>query len=272
MSLADFRRLLAADTLDVPHAGLLLARNLAYPDLVIERYTARLDALAAGAAAVGVTAGDSAEQAEALLYYLATQAGLHGDEAAFGDPRGSFLNDVLERGVGLPIALSVIYVAVAQRLAMPAYGIALPGHFISGVGTANNAVYIDLYGGTRLSGSDCVRLVRTATGFSGPFRTEWLAPAQPHDIVLRMLNNLRGIYVRNRAWSTAARTLDHIAVIRPDLPDLDRDRGLIAFAQGELPAAANHLERYLALNPQAPDRALLQRTVGPALAAWAGQN
>ena len=126
---------------DVPYAALLLARDVAYPDLRPEPYLAQLDELSRAAGAAMPPSSGAAERAVALATFLAADAGFQGNIVAYADPRNSFLNDVLEQRQGIPITLSIVYVAVARRLGLDASGVGLPGHFIAGVQAAPSASF-----------------------------------------------------------------------------------------------------------------------------------
>ena len=133
--------------LNVPRASLQFARALAYPGLDVAGYMAVLHDLSETAAEHVDLSQPVAEQAQQLAGYLFGEVGFRGDPSAYADPRNSYLNEVLDRRVGLPIALSVIYVDVAQRLGIPAYGIGLPGHFIVGIHGRDGEVCLDPFHG-----------------------------------------------------------------------------------------------------------------------------
>ena len=150
-----------------------------------------------------------------------TQQRFRGNSATYQDPRNSYLNEVIERRLGIPISLSVIYIAIAQDLGLPAHGVGLPGHFIVGIRDNGDEIYIDpFHGGVRLFQADCVQLVREATGISGAFQPEWLKPVSPVVILTRMLNNLRNIYLHQADWTHALAVVERLRLLQPDLPDL----------------------------------------------------
>jgi regulator of sirC expression with transglutaminase-like and TPR domain len=240
----------------VPWAALCFAREIAYPELDVQHYQYQLDDLCQSARARLSPFQSSTEQAEALSDFLFTQQRFRGNSAAYQDPRNSYLNEVMERRLGIPISLSVIYIAIAQDLGLPAYGVGLPGHFIVGVQENGDAIYLDpFHGGVRLFQADCVQLVREATGFSGAFHQEWLKPVSPGVILTRMLNNLRNIYLHQEDWTHALSVVEHLRMLQPDLPDLLRDTGIIYERQGSLRLAIRYYEQYLAQAPQAADAA-----------------
>jgi regulator of sirC expression with transglutaminase-like and TPR domain len=268
-----FAAVVRRPTFDVPYAALLLARDVAYPDLVPQPYLAELDTLAQAAArALPPSAGDE-ERAVALASYLAAEAGFQGNVVAYGDPHNSFLNDVLERRQGIPITLSIIYVAVASRLGLEAYGVGLPGHFIAGVRAGHERVLLDqFHGGVRLTLADCELLVQETAGYEGPLDPAWLKPASPRAIVGRMLNNLRMVYLQRAEWQQALVVLKKLQEIQPDEPAHLRDRGLILYQQGDLYAAAHCLEAYLEQDPDSPAAMAIRQNLTAEFARWARQN
>lgn len=258
---------------DVPYAALLLARDVAYPDLRPQLYLARLDALSRDAGAALPASAGSAERAVALAHFLAVEAGFQGNIVAYGDPRNSFLNDVLDRRQGIPITLSIIYVAVARRLGLDACGLSLPGHFIASVQADGERVLLDpFHGGTRLTPADCERLVQETAGYEGPLDPAWLEPAAPQAILVRMLNNLRMVYLQLGDWQQALAVLKKLREIQPDELAHLRDTGLIHYQRGALDAAAPYLEAYLERDPDSPAATAIRQNLTAEFSRWARLN
>jgi regulator of sirC expression with transglutaminase-like and TPR domain len=250
----SFQEQIKRSPIDVLHAALCCAREVAYPELDIEHYRSRIDQLAL--AARGQLSGfmPMSEQAAALSNFLFSQQGFQGNRAEYLDPRNSYLNEVIERKLGIPISLSVIYIAIAQELGIPAQGVGLPGHFIVGIHESGEEIYLDpFHGGVRLSQTDCAQLVRESTGFSGAFEAEWLKPISATALLTRMLNNLRNIYFRQEDWSHAQAVLEHLRMLQPNLADLLRDLGMVNERKGALRLAIHYYEQYLRQSPQAAD-------------------
>ena len=254
MSEISFFDAIHRSPIDVPWAALCFAREIAYPELDVQHYRYQIDNLCQSARAQLSPFLSTAEQAEALSDFLFTQQRFRGNSATYQDPRNSYLNEVMERRLGIPISLSVIYIAIAQDVGLPAYGVGLPGHFIVGIPDNGDEIYIDpFHGGVRLFQADCAQLVREATGFSGAFQPEWLKPVSPGVILTRMLNNLRNIYLHQEDWTHALAVVERLRMLQPDLPDLLRELGAIYERQGSLRLAIQYYEQYLAQAPQAAD-------------------
>jgi regulator of sirC expression with transglutaminase-like and TPR domain len=251
---STFRDQISRSPIDVPHAALCFAREIAYPELDVQHYRLRIDHITQAARAQLSPFLPVTGQAEALSDFLFIQQRFQGNGANYQDPRNSYVNEVIERRLGIPISLSVIYIAIAQELGLPAQGVGLPGHFIVGIQESDGGIYLDpFHGGVRLSRADCAQLVREATGFSGAFQPEWLKPVSPTVILTRMLNNLRNIYQHQEDWTHTLAVVERLRMLQPDLPDLLRDLGTIHERKGSLRVAIQYYEQYLSQAPQAAD-------------------
>jgi regulator of sirC expression with transglutaminase-like and TPR domain len=259
--------------LNVPRAALQFARALAYPELDVAGYMAALHELSESAVErIDVTL-PVAQQAEQLAGYLFGEIGFHGNEAGYRDPRNSFLNDVLDRRLGIPVTLSVIYVDVAQRLGIPAYGVGLPGHFIVGVHDRDGELWLDpFHGGRRLSLADCADLVRLSAGYEGALEASWFAPLPARDIVARMLNNLRSSYVQSGDWAKAAAVIRLLRQTQPEAAEHVRDLGLVYYQQRQLTQAAHYLDAYLRRAPDAADAQVIRDGMKDLLDEWVALN
>ena len=138
----------------------------------------------------------SSREVMILRRYLFDRQGFMGDERNYYDPDNSFLNRVLERKVGIPISLSCVYLFIAKRLDLSAYGVGLPGHFIVGHKTAPGMIYVDPFNrGKLLTRPDCIEIVRQR-GMT--FQDAFLAPTPNHQILTRMIANLVNVYTEQR--------------------------------------------------------------------------
>jgi regulator of sirC expression with transglutaminase-like and TPR domain len=262
MSELTFREELKQEPINVPRAALRFAKEIAYPELDVDQYMGRLNQLSNWADKVISPRSEIQHQALALAEFLFQEFGFHGNTTDYGDPRNSYLNDVLDLLLGIPISLSTIYVAVAQRIGVPARGVALPGHFIVSVQHNYGDIFLDPFNsGRQLSIEDCEQLVRATTGSHEPFRLEWLQPASPKDILTRMLNNLRIIYLQREAWAYARSVIEHLEMIQPTNNDLLRDLGVIYHKGGSLRKAVDYYMEYLTRSPDAPDVDLVKRNL-----------
>jgi regulator of sirC expression with transglutaminase-like and TPR domain len=260
-------------TINLPRAAMVYARAIAYPDLDVDSYLARIEVLADQARAHIQSSRRLADRIDGISDYLFYQANFQGNRENYYDPRNSFLNEVLDRKLGVPISLAVIWMTIAQKLGIPAYGVGLPGHFIVGINHPDgHQLLIDPFNtGLRLTIIDCDRLVRESTGYQGVFQTKWLAAVSPIDLLARMLTNLCHAYIRQENWPKAIPVIEHLLVAQPEMDWHLRDLGYVLMYNGSLRRSAQYLEEYLRRNPEAPDfenvRTSLQIVAGR-LALW----
>ena len=186
---------------------------------------------------------------------LRDRLGLRGSGG--GDPRAHYLHTVLERGAGIPIACSAIWIAVGRRADIPIEGINTPGHFLVRVG---RMLFDTTAGGEPLDDDDTRELVANATG--RPLHrldSSWLAPASTRDMLVRMSRNLRGCYTCREDWPLALRAADRCVDLLPGDPGERRDRGLLLWRLGQTRGALDDIRWYLAAAPDdAPDRASIE--------------
>jgi regulator of sirC expression with transglutaminase-like and TPR domain len=273
MTETHFSQILGQTPLDLFRLNLCLAREVAYPDLDIEAYIAKLDRLVAEAGNVLDHEAEVKVRIEQLSWLLFQRRRFRGNNHTYGDPRNSYMNQVLDRGLGIPISLSLLYVTVAQRVGLPAFGVGMPGHFIVAVEAERQTVYLDVFsGGNQLSLEDCARLVRNTTGLGQPFQQEWLQPTPDADILARMLNNLRIGYIQREMWREAAAVIERLRLLTPNNPELKRDLGLIYYHHGRLQKAAFFLDAYLRQSPNAPEAEAIRRNMVPDLTSWGRNN
>jgi regulator of sirC expression with transglutaminase-like and TPR domain len=182
------------EDLDLGQAALLIAEP-EYPELDIAAYLLDLDHLAQAARPRLAGLSDSSAQAAALVQYLLDEEGFRGNAAEYDDPRNSFLNEVLDRRLGIPITLSVVMMEVARRLSITLRGISFPGHFLVGT-EGRKPLLIDPFTGQALSGQQLSELLFRVYGQRRAPRPDEVQPATRHSILLRMLHNLRNLYMQ----------------------------------------------------------------------------
>ena len=242
---------------DLASAALAIAR-VEYPSLDSGPYLARLDRMGEEAA-VRVKEGRN-DSLRAFNEYLYDEQRFVGNRERYDDPRNSFINEVLDRRTGIPISLAVVYLEVARRAGLQVEGVNFPGHFLlrahdGGASDARSEVSIidPFHGGARLSEYDCRQLLRQHVGDEAAFDASLLAPATRHDIVVRILVNLKRLYVRMRSFPQARFISSLLLGIEPAAISELRDRGLLAYHLQDFAAALRDLEEYLRLSPKVAD-------------------
>jgi len=247
---AEIRR--SESEIDLSRAALLIARA-EYPDLDLQRYLLQLQELTDGVRSEE-WAGSPLKRLHRLRRFLFEKQGFRGNDADYYDPRNSFLNDVLDRRLGIPITLSLLFMEVGRRLALPVEGIGLPGHFIVGFGTGDERILLDPFNrGAILTPESCQTVVSRAIGRPVPLEAGHFVPVTARQLLARMLSNLKAAYFKREEWEKALGILDRVLVLDPDSPGEARDRGLVFARLGKFRAAIALWERYLRREPAAPD-------------------
>jgi regulator of sirC expression with transglutaminase-like and TPR domain len=218
-------------------------RNLA---ALVERVRPRVEGAATPARAVA-----------ALNHALFEVEGFRGNQAQYDDLRNSFLDQVLLRRRGLPITLSVLYVEIARQLGLEAHGVGFPGHFLAKVSTqgesAGGEIIVDPFFGRILSIEDCMERLRAVAGEEVAFEPGWIRPATSREIWVRMLNNLKLLYLRQGDGLSALGCFDRILILDSGAAAEIRDRGLLLERFDCLHAAIEDYTTYLELAPRSED-------------------
>ena len=193
-SLEDHFREYASRTeegLDLEEGVLLLAR-FRYPDL--DPAVCR-DELDRHAEEISKRLGDRSKPREIIHQinnYLYLELGFHGNTRNYYDPDNSYINRVLERRLGVPISLSVIYLLIAGRLGLPVTGVGLPGHFMLKYQQEDTSLFLDAFNnGQALTREECVRFLLNS-GYE--IQEGYFMPAKTREILVRMMRNLVYIY------------------------------------------------------------------------------
>jgi regulator of sirC expression with transglutaminase-like and TPR domain len=190
---------------------------------------------------------------------LFEEEGFRGNRMEYYDPRNSFLNNVIDRRMGIPITLSIVYLEVGWRLGIPLHGVNFPGHFL--VRYAGEAVQLlvdPFQSGMVRFEDESQDLLDHVYGGSVRMQPDFLRAADRCDILVRLLSNLKATYLNRRDDTRALAAIERILLVRPDSADDERDRGIVLTRLGRDREAAAALQRYLDLVPDAPDTARVQ--------------
>jgi len=260
---AEARRALAAlvggdeSQIDLPRAALLVAVE-EYPGLDTQAYIDQLDRLGE-ALRTRIAAEPAPErQIAALNALLFGEEGFRGNAASYYDPRNSYLNEVLDRRLGIPITLSLVYIAVGRRAGMPLSGVGFPAHFLVACESAPRLLADPFTCGRMLTVADCEQLLRDAFGSSARLEPRYLAASPPRAILARLIGNLKAAYQRAGDLRRAVRTSEQLSMVQPSAVEL-RERGNLRFRLADFDGASADLGRYLEFEPAAPDAADVRR-------------
>ena len=245
----------ADDDIDLVRAALLIAAEH-YPQLDIEDCAGRLDSLGAALRRrlrpdIGPT-----DAIRSLNRYMFDELGFHGASDDYYDPRNSFLNDVLERRVGIPITLAIIYITLGRTIGLPVHGISFPGHFLVRCAVRDGTVVLDpFHKGVSLG---IPQLKKRLASIQGEVPTNavllaMLAPAGPREVLARLLRNLRSIHTHHKQYREALTATTQILELTPDNAREWRERAGLHLTLECFRAALGDFQRYLALVPDAED-------------------
>jgi regulator of sirC expression with transglutaminase-like and TPR domain len=261
----SLRAAVEVEPIALAEAALVIAR-LEHPHLDAAASLSVLEDLGARATErlKDVDRADLAGRVLRLNRFVYGECGFAGNREWYSDIRNSMLNLVLDRRVGIPITLALVYIEVARRAGVAVHGIAFPGHFLlrvpadqgsrrSPVAGARREPEADLVldpfdGGRFMSEADCRILLNSQLGDEVPFDPRLLRPCSGAHLVARLLNNLKRAYLDLRAYAYARRVTDLLLAIDPTLLSELRDRGLLSYHLDDFPAALRDLEDYLQLN------------------------
>ena len=235
--------------IELDRAALEIAR-VEYPDLDADACINELDHHALAIAERARDLSDGRSFVEAANEYLFVEAGFRGNEQDYYNPDNSCLNRVLETKRGIPITLSVVYMEIARRLSKRVSGVGLPGHFIVRYDDPEYSALIDpFHGGAILDKARCCELAQLESLDHG-----MLDPVDRRHIAMRMINNLRGIYLGRREPAKALQVLDLLIEAVPESADEHKQRAVALLQQHRMREALGAFKRYLELSPEAPDR------------------
>jgi regulator of sirC expression with transglutaminase-like and TPR domain len=221
--LARFSEVVARDDFSLDHAALLIGA-WDYPERDLETYRDMLDDISARCAPDVARAANGIGRARAISEHLFDRLGFSGNASDYYDPKNSFLCEVIDRRMGIPISLSVVYLEVARRVGVLAQGVNFPGHFLVRVAIEDAWLFLDPYTrGRTLTPADLEELLRKTTTPNAVLEPSVIAAASKRQIVARMLVNLAGIYGRNGDLPRSLDVLERLAVLEPSNPRIARD-------------------------------------------------
>jgi len=256
------------DADNLAEAALLIAAE-SYENLDVAGYLRQLDDLAEAAdAKLGATTGP--QRLLGLIDFLGRERGFSGNRDDYYDLRNSYLNEVLDRRVGIPITLALVYLEVGRRVGVELQGVGFPGHFLA-VHNGHERTIIDPFFAAVLDEEACADRLRAVLGPDATFDEGLLQAVSPTQILVRMLSNLKLIHLRSKHFEQALACSERILIVEPDLITELRDRAALYLQLECFDAARSDLERFLAVAPDHESADLVHaelvklRSSGPAL-------
>ncbi|NEO85027.1 MAG: tetratricopeptide repeat protein [Spirulina sp. SIO3F2] len=252
LALARFTQLVSQPetAIDLTTAALNIAQ-IAAPGLDITPYQTRLQELGRTLQANRPNPPYPLKVIQMINRFLYEEWGFQGNQDQYYDPRNSFLNEVLDRRLGIPISLAVLYLDLARRVELPMVGIGMPGHFLVRPDFEDAEIFVDVFNqGEILFPQDCMALLAQIYKHPVPFHSEYFAPVSTKSILARLLSNLKQIYLNQGKLEQMLWTVDGILALFPDHAPERKVRGLVHFELGHWIAAQTDLQLYLETIPQ----------------------
>lgn len=258
-ALCSWQQLNSARDEDIPllWAALLIAKD-EYPDLDVHAASAPLEEWCKSLRErVDNQQDNPLEAVQALNEFVFDEQGFAGNDEDYYDPRNSYLNEVIERKLGNPISLAIVQLELANRLGLPMRGVSFPGHFLLRFPVDDGMLILDPYHKGRSLDVDELKL-RASSHISGRKIGDeqlgrMLEPAPNKVILIRMLRNLKQLYIEREDFPRALRNTDRLVFLDPSDAEEIRDRGKLYAHIGHFSAASEDFKQYLAMQPEASD-------------------
>jgi len=262
---------LSESEIDLSEASLVIALE-EYPALQIDRYLEQIDRWSVAIRERVEGSHDVERIVEEINRFLYEQEGFHGEADDYYDPRNAFLNEVLDRHAGLPIALSIVYIEISRRLGIQMTGVSLPGRFLVKVTGPWGEILLDPFDeGRVLSTQECQKLMDEVYGGGVRLREHHLRSFSKRQILARLLSHLKSLYLRRRDLPGAMASIDRLLILDSKDPFEIRDRGVVAMQMHDYRQAILDFEEYLELMPHADDRAKTREQIAY-LRSWLEKN
>lgn len=248
----EFANLAAREPVPLARGALLIARE-EYPDLDIDAYIDKLATLAREAEPIVRAGADTVEKIQLLSHFLFELKGFEGNAENFGDPRNSFLNEVINRRLGIPITLSLIYLEIGRRLGINLFGVSFPQHFLVKAVDERGELIIDPFSGGRILTLEEIRARLTQIyGQPVELHPNMLKAVGGRHILSRVLRNLKNIYIGGSDWARALSALDRILLLDPRSLDELAERGGLYERLECFKAALDDFQSFLSQAPEHP--------------------
>jgi len=230
---------------------LKFAQILEYPDLDVDEYIQKINR-------IGMSLKESINDVKNPTYLISMlnehffeNLGFNGDEDDYFNPKNNFLNEVIDKKSGLPITISILYVAVAKFIGLDLKIVGFPSHILV---KYNEEMILDpFYDGNLLDVDDLQEILDTNFDGQLKFKPEFLDEIDSEQILVRMARNLKNSYVQSFVYDKALRCTNMVLAIEPESPEDIRDKGILEERLHNSEAALKYLNKYLEINPNAED-------------------
>jgi regulator of sirC expression with transglutaminase-like and TPR domain len=247
------------ELIDLARAALYIAWE-EYPDIDPEEYINALDTMALEIQERLPTPRYPLRVIQTINQYLYEDLGFTGNKQDYYDPGNSFLNQVIDRRLGIPITLALVYMEVAKRLDFPMLGVGMPGHFLIRPDIEEMEIFVDAFnGGEVMFAQDCQERLSQIYQRDVKLQPEFLAVVSNRQFLARMLTNLKYIYLQQQTLEKALAVVERILLLFPSAVLELRDRGLLNYQIGRFTQATEDLQTYLTKVPNAEDAGVIRQ-------------
>jgi regulator of sirC expression with transglutaminase-like and TPR domain len=227
------------------------AQVLEYPDLNLDEYIQKINH-------IGKSLKESISDVKNPTYlismlneHLFENLGFSGDDDDYYNPKNNFLNEVIDKKIGLPITISILYVEIAKFIGLDLKIVGFPGHILV---KYNEEMILDpFYDGRLLDVDDLQDILNANFGGELEFLPEFLDEVKPEQILVRLARNLKNSYVQSFVYEKALRCVNMVLSIEPESSEDIRDKGIIEERLQNYEIALKYLNKYLEINPNAED-------------------
>lgn len=258
---SDFVRLVQQPepAIDLARAALLVAAE-SDPNVDVDGEMHQLDSWAAELRGRLEPGWNNLQKLARLRAFVFEELGFRGDRTDYYSPSNSLLHQVLKRRRGVPLTLGIVMLELGWRIGIPFEGVGFPGHFLVRLTGEEADLLLDPFRrGMSVDERDCKQMLLEATNGTLEFEPELLVSVGKRAMLMRLLTNLKGAYLRAGSDDLALNTVDKLLVLQPDDIEEVRDRGLLLYRLGRYYPALSCLEQYLEALPAARDRATIER-------------
>ncbi|MFI5456949.1 MAG: SirB1 family protein [Isosphaerales bacterium] len=250
----EFVRLVAGEgKVQLARIALEIARD-AYPDLEIESYLMRIQELAERIRARCRPRAKVRDILGQINWVLFVEEEIRANHEDYYDPRNSYLNEVLDRRLGIPISLSVLYWTVAERVGLSMAGVNLPVHFMLRVEEGSQTWFVDsFHAGAIYNRKHCQERLSEIAERPVVLTDSLVEPCSIRVVVTRMLRNLKAIYAKSQDFSSLLPVQRRLTFLNLEEPVELRDLGILCAQTHRLGEAVDPLQEYLDMDPQGDD-------------------
>ncbi len=230
---------------------LKIAQTFGYPNLSITEYVDKLNLM--GKTLRNLVSGvkNPTYLISILNEYMFDTLEFSGNNDDFYNPNNNLLNVVIDRKVGIPITLSIIYIELAKHIGLDLRPVGFPSHFLV---KHTEEMIIDPFGGGRLlTIDDLHEILNQSYGGGVEFVPQFLDEIEPEKILIRISRNLKNSYTESFNYQMAMRCINFILNIEPNAAEEVRDRGILEARLLHYDLALESLNKYLELSPEADD-------------------